>query len=93
MDNSGNYIPIRYKENQWKLVGYIRSYTLPSTRLLPKRYTRQINTLRAKYQVDQMEIANKEEHNRLITSMLAGSIMLLLMFTIIAFRLKKQQQR
>lgn len=61
--------------------------------LTTEGYTRQINTLRAKYQVDQMEIANKEEHNRLITSMLAGSIMLLLMFTIIAFRLKKQQQR
>ena len=40
-----------------------------------------------------MEIANKEEHNRLITSLLAGSIMLLLMFSIIAFRLKKQQQK
>ena len=61
--------------------------------LTTEGYTRQINTLRAKYQVDQMEIANKEEHNRLITSMLAGSIMLLLMFTIIAFRLKKQQQK
>ena len=36
--------------------------------LTTEGYTRQINTLRAKYQVDQMEIANKEEHNRLITS-------------------------
>lgn len=61
--------------------------------LTAEGYTRQISILRAKYQVDQMEIANKEEHNRLITSILTGSIILLIMFSAIAFLLRKQRQK
>lgn len=56
-------------------------------------YARQINTLRAKYRVDQMEIADKEEHNKLIASILAGCIILLLLFSIIAFMLRKQRRK
>ena len=61
--------------------------------LTAEGYTRQINILRAKYQVDQMEIANREEYNRLITGILTGSIILLFLFTIIAFRLRKQRKK
>ena len=61
--------------------------------LTAEGYTRQINTLRAKYQIDQMEIANKEEHNRLITSTLIGSIILLFVFSVIAVLLRKQRQK
>lgn len=56
-------------------------------------YARQINTLRAKYRVDQMEIADKEEHNKLIASILTGCIILLLLFSIIAFMLRKQRRK
>lgn len=61
--------------------------------LASEGYTRQINILRAKYQVDQMAIANKEEHNRVITSILVGSIILLILFSILALRLRDQRKK
>ena len=61
--------------------------------LASESYTRQINNLRAKYKVNQMEIANKEEHNKIIASILAGSILLLILFFIIAVILKRQREK
>ena len=51
--------------------------------LAAEGYVRQINILRAKYQIDQMEIASREEHNKFITGILTGSILLVFIFIII----------
>ena len=60
--------------------------------LTAESYVRQINILRAKYQIDQMEIASREEHNKFITGILTGSILLVFIFIIIAIMLRKQRQ-
>lgn len=61
--------------------------------LASEGYTRQINILRAKYKVDQMAIANKEEHNKIITSILVGSIIFLVLFSFITILLRKQRKK
>lgn len=61
--------------------------------LASEGYTRQINILRAKYKVDQMAIANKEEHNRIVTSILVGSIILIILFSAIAMLLRRQRKK
>lgn len=61
--------------------------------LASEGYTRQINILRAKYKVDQMTIANEEEHNKVITSILAGSIILLILFFFITLLLRRQRKK
>ena len=61
--------------------------------LTAEGYARQIGILRAKYRVDQMELANKEEHSKLITGILTGSILLLLMFIVITIVLRRQRQK
>ena len=60
--------------------------------LTAEGYVRQINILRAKHQIDQMEIASREEHNKFITGILTGSILLVFIFIIIAIMLRKQRQ-
>ena len=60
--------------------------------LTAEGYVRQINILRAKYQIDQMEIASREEHNKFITGILTGSILLIFIFIIITIMLRKQRQ-
>ena len=60
--------------------------------LTAEGYVRQINILRAKYQTDQMEIASREEHNKFITGILTGSILLVFIFIIITIMLRKQRQ-
>ncbi len=61
--------------------------------LTAEGYVRQINILRAKYQMNnQMEIASREEHNKFITGILTGSILLVFIFIIIAIMLRKQRQ-
>lgn len=60
--------------------------------LTAEGYVRQINILRAKYQIDQMEIASREEHNKFITGILTGSILLVFIFIIITIMLRKQRQ-
>lgn len=60
--------------------------------LTAESYVRQINILRAKYQIDQMEIASREEHNKFITGILTGSILLVFIFIIITIMLRKQRQ-
>lgn len=61
--------------------------------LTAEGYARQIGILRSKYRVDQMELANKEEHSKLITGILTGSILLLLMFIVITIVLRRQRQK
>ena len=61
--------------------------------LASESYTRQINIIRAKYKVDQMAIANNEEHNKITTSILVGCIVLLILFFIIAIMLRKQRRK
>ena len=61
--------------------------------LTAEGYVRQINILRAKYQIDQMEIASREEHNKFITGILTGSILLVFIFIIITIMLRKQRQK
>lgn len=60
--------------------------------LTAEGYVQQINILRAKYQIDQMEIASREEHNKFITGILTGSILLVFIFIIITIMLRKQRQ-
>ncbi|MDC7162360.1 sensor histidine kinase [Bacteroides stercoris] len=60
--------------------------------LTAEGYVRQINILRAKYQIDQMEIASREEHNKFIIGILTGSILLVFIFIIITIMLRKQRQ-
>lgn len=54
---------------------------------------RQIDALRAKYQVDQIEIASEGEYNKVITSLSVGSITLLILFSFIALRLREQKRK
>lgn len=61
--------------------------------LASEGYTRQINILRAKYKVDKMAIANKEEQNRVVTSILVGSIVLIILFSAIAMLLRRQRKK
>ncbi|MDO4163811.1 MAG: HAMP domain-containing sensor histidine kinase [Bacteroides sp.] len=55
-------------------------------------YNRQINTLKTKYTVDQMEIENKEAQNKFLLSVLIGSLLLLLLFFVIVTWLRHQQK-
>ena len=70
---------------------YQELYSIVDT-LTAEGYVRQINILRAKYQIDQMEIASREEHNKFITGILTGSILLVFIFIIITIMLRKQRQ-
>lgn len=64
----------------------------PIDTLASQNYIRQISTIKAKYQVDKIEIASDEEYNKIITSILVGSLALLVLFSLLAIRLKKQRE-
>ena len=86
------YTYIRYKGNQWPPACCIKNYIPLLTHSLQKVMSDKINILRAKYQIDQMEIASREEHNKFITGILTGSILLVFIFIIITIMLRKQRQ-
>lgn len=65
----------------------------PIDTLASQNYIRQISTIKAKYQVDKIEIANNKEYNKIITSILVGSLFLLILFSLLAIRLKKQREK
>lgn len=65
----------------------------PIDTLASQNYIRQISTVKAKYQIDKIEIANNEEYNKIISSILIGSFILLTLFSLLTFRLRKQQVR
>ena len=56
-----------------------------------QNYSRQINTLKTKYTVDQLAIETEEAHNRLLMWLLSGTLLLLLLFCSMAFWLKRLQ--
>lgn len=65
----------------------------PIDTLASQNYIRQISTVKAKYQIDKIEIASNEEYNKIISSILIGSFILLILFSLLTFRLRKQQDR
>lgn len=65
----------------------------PIDTLASQNYIRQISTVKAKYQIDKIEIASNEEYNKIVSSILIGSFILLILFSLLTFRLRKQQVR
>ncbi len=65
----------------------------PIDTLASQNYIRQISAVKAKYQIDKIAIASNEEYNKIISSILIGSIILLILFSLLAIRLRKQQIR
>lgn len=65
----------------------------PIDTLASQNYIRQISTVKAKYQIDKIAIASNEEYNKIISSILIGSFVLLIIFSLLAIRLRKQQLR
>ncbi len=55
-----------------------------------KSYARQINEMRVRYYVDQIEIENQTERNRLLLGSIIGFLFLLGLVIFIAFRIRKQ---
>lgn len=56
-------------------------------------YIRQINTIKAKYQVDKAETASNNEYNKIITSILVGTMALVTLFVLLAILLKRQREK
>lgn len=65
----------------------------PIDTLASQNYIRQISTVKAKYQIDKIEIASNEEYNKIVSSILIGGFILLILFALLTFRLRKQQVR
>ncbi len=65
----------------------------PIDTLASQNYIRQINTIKAKYQIDKIEVASNEEYGKIITSILVGSLILLALFFILAILLRRQREK
>lgn len=65
----------------------------PIDTLASQSYIRQINTIKAKYQVDKAETASNNEYNKIITSILAGTMALVTLFVLLAILLKRQREK
>ncbi len=65
----------------------------PIDTLASQSYIRQINTIKAKYQVDKAETANNNEYNKIITSILVGTMALVTLFVLLAILLKRQREK
>ena len=65
----------------------------PIDTLASQSYIRQINTIKAKYQVDKAETASNNEYNKIITSILVGTMALVTLFVLLAILLKRQRER
>lgn len=65
----------------------------PIDTLASQSYTRQINTIKAKYQVDKAETASNNEYNKIITSILVGTMALVTLFVLLAILLKRQREK
>lgn len=61
----------------------------PIDTLASQSYIRQINTIKAKYQVDKAETASNNEYNKIITSILVGTTL----FVLLAILLKRQREK
>lgn len=65
----------------------------PIDTLASQSYIRQINTIKAKYQVDKAETASNNEYNKIITSLLVGTMALVTLFVLLAILLKRQREK
>lgn len=65
----------------------------PIDTLASQSYIRQINTIKAKYQVDKAETASNNEYNKIITSILVGTMVLVTLFVLLALLLKRQREK
>ena len=65
----------------------------PIDTLASQSYIRQINTIKAKYQVDKAETASNNEYNKIITSILVGTMALVTLFVLLAILLKRQREK
>lgn len=65
----------------------------PIDTLASQNYIRQINTIKAKYQVDKIETASNNEYNKIITSILVGTMALVTLFVLLAILLKRQREK
>ena len=65
----------------------------PIDTLASQSYIRQINTIKAKYQVDKIETASNNEYNKIITSILVGTMALVTLFVLLAILLKRQREK
>lgn len=65
----------------------------PIDTLASQSYIRQINTIKAKYQVDKAETASNNEYNKIITSILVGTMALVMLFVLLAILLKRQREK
>ena len=65
----------------------------PIDTLASQSYIRQINTIKAKYQVDKAETASNNEYNKIITSILVGTMALVALFVLLAILLKRQREK
>ena len=65
----------------------------PIDTLASQNYIRQINTIKAKYQVDKIETASNNEYNKNITSILVGTMALVTLFVLLAILLKRQREK
>lgn len=65
----------------------------PIDTLASQNYIRQINTIKAKYQVDKIETVSNNEYNKIITSILVGTMALVTLFVLLAILLKRQREK
>lgn len=65
----------------------------PIDTLASQSYIQQINTIKAKYQVDKAETASNNEYNKIITSILVGTMALVTLFVLLAILLKRQREK
>lgn len=65
----------------------------PIDTLASQNYIRQINTIKAKYQVDKIETASNNEYNKIITSILVGTMALVTLFVLLTILLKRQREK
>lgn len=65
----------------------------PIDTLASQSYIRQINTIKAKYLVDKAETASNNEYNKIITSILVGTMALVTLFVLLAILLKRQREK
>ena len=65
----------------------------PIDTLASQSYIRENNTIKAKYQVDKAETASNNEYNKIITSILVGTMALVTLFVLLAILLKRQREK
>ncbi|ADV42241.1 ATP-binding protein [Bacteroides helcogenes] len=65
----------------------------PIDTLAAQSYIRQINAIKAKYQVDKLAVASNEEYNKIVSSITIGSIIILVLFSLLAVRLRTQREK